>query len=690
MSTNTNLGKSSGDLLTAANVNDLLTDDGSGNWGLGTESPLAFIDMKATTDVHLTVDDASGDLVLEAVNDSDAVIDLVVNAATHQFQIGGSGKVYIDSSGNLVVGGASGTNKLDIIGGNIGLDNTYGLLAKDAGGTYRNLIELGSGDDITIGNSSIDDVIVSVGTAGDSFAVKDETGDTDHYGNYMIRNQTIQDIQPFPYIHCDGVNDYGVVTNDDNLDFGTNDFSIVGWFKTDATLTADGCLTSKGSSAARYQVAQDGSDQKLNFLVGNTTDGQIEVKSNNAINDGAWHGFCAKCDRDGNMTLFVDGEPQSDTDSAPANSISNANDVAFGSYYTTAVNFFGGDLGDIIFFNRLLTDTEAKEFSANPHKALDWADEGASNTDVIVNGDFSTDTDWTKQAAWTISGGVASYDGSAIHYIESAAFTTIKKGKRARLTFTISNVVGSANIYMGDQNSDDLFEEYTTYISLANGTYIYEGILSDDTTALRFFGNTSGGSFDLDDVSLVQIGATAVYKAADIIADKDGNAVYTKDSNPAGNHITWTGPVVGNRSDQLIEEKGTFTASLVCGTSGTITLGAGGDSLSYVKRGSLVFISGWLTAGSVSSPVGDLSVEGFPYSSVDLGDYAGRSVGNVIGLSLAAAAANYALGLFMSEGESKAYIRDSLNDTAVVNTDFSAHITAGSELWISLVYRTND
>ena len=35
-------------------------------------------------------------------------------------------------------------------------------------------------------------------------------------------------------------------------------------------------------------------------------------------------------------------------------------------------------------------------------------------TELVTNGDFATDSDWTKEASWTISGGTATYDG-AVH-----------------------------------------------------------------------------------------------------------------------------------------------------------------------------------------------------------------------------------------------------------------------------------
>lgn len=61
---------------------------------------------------------------------------------------------------------------------------------------------------------------------------------------------------------------------------------------------------------------------------------------------------------------------------------------------------------------------------------------------------------------------------------------------------------------------------------------------------------------------------------------------------------------------------GTFTPTLTCGTSGTITLNAG-SILGYVKIGSVVTISGLLTVSSVSSPSGTLTLGTLPFASVN-------------------------------------------------------------------------
>ena len=94
-------------------------------------------------------------------------------------------------------------------------------------------------------------------------------------------------------------------------------------------------------------------------------------------------------------------------------------------------------------------------------------------TEEVVNGDFATDTNWTKAAGWTISGGSANSDGSqsaASGLVQSSVFTS---GKRYKLSFNITSngdvfkfwVNGSQNIF-----STSLVDGLIEYIFIASAT----------------------------------------------------------------------------------------------------------------------------------------------------------------------------------------------------------------------------
>ena len=74
-----------------------------------------------------------------------------------------------------------------------------------------------------------------------------------------------------------------------------------------------------------------------------------------------------------------------------------------------------------------------------------------------------------------------------------------------------------------------------------------------------------------------------------------------------GINFTANAPATG-MSSQLLNwyEEGVYTATLTCGTSGTITLNSSYNTLQYTRIGRMVYVSGYITASSVSSPLGSL------------------------------------------------------------------------------------
>jgi hypothetical protein len=86
---------------------------------------------------------------------------------------------------------------------------------------------------------------------------------------------------------------------------------------------------------------------------------------------------------------------------------------------------------------------------------------------VIVNGTFDADTDWSKGPGWTIAGGVASCDGSQIG-VTDLQQSALEAGKTYQLTYTILNYsAGNLQPIVGgtfgtSRNSDGTFTEILT------------------------------------------------------------------------------------------------------------------------------------------------------------------------------------------------------------------------------------
>lgn len=127
--------------------------------------------------------------------------------------------------------------------------------------------------------------------------------------------------------------------------------------------------------------------------------------------------------------------------------------------------------------------------------------------ELITNGTFDTDTDWTKQASWAIGSGTANYDAiNTADYLQQAVATTV--GNTYRLKFDISGLTGGDTAYFKGQlnsTSDNLIFNYTNF---NNGSYEYDITVSSvDGTVIRFtaLNSGTGGAFSIDNVSLKQV-----------------------------------------------------------------------------------------------------------------------------------------------------------------------------------------
>jgi hypothetical protein len=111
----------------------------------------------------------------------------------------------------------------------------------------------------------------------------------------------------------------------------------------------------------------------------------------------------------------------------------------------------------------------------------------------------------------------------------------------------------------------------------------------------------------------------------------------------AGDGVNFTAntPAAGMTS-QLLNwyEEGTFTPSLVPGTSGSITLTTA--AAKYTRIGRAVTVTGICEVSSVSSPVGALLLQGLPFTNS--ADASSRSAAAIYATGLAAGATTSIVG----------------------------------------------
>lgn len=162
---------------------------------------MTLTDTNLTVFGNLTVNLTSGDAPFEVGAEATTSVDIAHfsnsnGAVKARFQLDSAGAgelelldqsnnidVHIDSNGvtyfkggNVVIGGTSAAEKLQIVAGNILLDNDQTYQIKDTTGATRNAISLNINDNLVIGSGGIDDVLISVGTLGTAVRIQDTTG----------------------------------------------------------------------------------------------------------------------------------------------------------------------------------------------------------------------------------------------------------------------------------------------------------------------------------------------------------------------------------------------------------------------------------------------------------------------------------------------------------------------------------
>ena len=109
---------------------------------------------------------------------------------------------------------------------------------------------------------------------------------------------------------------------------------------------------------------------------------------------------------------------------------------------------------------------------------------------------------WSVGVGWDITD-KANFNDTVTSAIYQSGLT-LTSGKKYKLTFIISDSSGNTSIWIGN-SAGGVNYEGGTYRAFANGNNTIVFNMPSDQTTLAFYGNTSGVSFSIDNISLVEV-----------------------------------------------------------------------------------------------------------------------------------------------------------------------------------------
>jgi hypothetical protein len=289
----------------------------------------------------------------------------------------------------------------------------------------------------------------------------------------------------------DGVNDYISVADNDNLDFGTNSFSIEVTCFLLAQASAITTLARKGDSAARFYLRFN-ADGKLALQIYDGTNSH-DLITNSPVTPGKIT-VCAVIEGRTLATLYVNGVIASVTKTgtfSSVGSINNSSGLYIGAY---TAQFAPIIIYQVRFFNRALILTEVIAFYNNGRPDLyvmPVAYRGASATDLLSGFNFTS--------GWVPGGGVTVNDNNT--------FTSTGIGGIWKQLLTVGNfykliVSGiTTSISCDIRQSDD---SGTNNVQIT--TTLEQAVYFTATKPYIYVRNSGAGTTDITTFTLIQIG----------------------------------------------------------------------------------------------------------------------------------------------------------------------------------------
>lgn len=243
-----------------------------------------------------------------------------------------------------------------------------------------------------------------------------------------------------------------------------------------------------------------------------------------------------------NAKLDVDGVSVTLIKTTPTGNVvtDSTQSLRIGGFGGGAVTF-DGNIYDVKFLNREITDAEAKSFSSNSQKYLDWIDKGGSkialNVSNCVNSDYTTFTNVTP------TGFDATSNGGSTHNAGTADEIAFIKGKTYLIEFDLNLISGTPpTILLRDNLSGPQISD-AAIVSENGGNKIPLVCTSTTIGIAEFQNGFTTASFEVTNLNVHQLGATIV------LSGKDFGHITANDSSGNSNDGVVTGAELVNQPE---------------------------------------------------------------------------------------------------------------------------------------------
>jgi len=343
-------------------------------------------------------------------------------------------------------------------------------------------------------------------------------------GNYILKTVSDNVSAPTGGYILDGTDDYVVVSDNDNLDFGYNPFTVCIHYQYKLGSTNDDSLLRKVVTSG-YNIINR-SDGIFQVILYKTDGTQLSLTLSSAehgmiVNN--W--YYVNIVRDGdNLSVYINGElKKSGTGFALGYALST--DTLKIGYGDSASKYVKGTLNSIKLFNRAFSASEIVKFWNNgkPESSqLPYEDRNANNTNLIANGNCELNSDWTAVNSPTVSeqssamaySGTYSWHGSFNNSSSTIrnSYVSFSKKKKFRVTGKIYVVSGLVKVAAQESGgSYSLLNSQSFNASASWQDINFEWTHTSLYDIWIDCGHTSSGEAYIDDMSVVQIGCVAEY-----------------------------------------------------------------------------------------------------------------------------------------------------------------------------------